>query len=185
MPTLLKLPPLETLRLVVRELEMRDADDFCTYMTRSDYQRHISVRLSTAQSIRNHVMKAVSRQSLKVRNAYVFAGELKQSGIVVADGFVLCHGRLAEVGWGVNPDFWRLGIGVELCRVLMAQAFERLECERVWCKVMGGNTASMRLAARMGMKSIKSHPDFPVGGGRFESVEFLALTAKEYFEAPY
>ena len=185
MTTLLKLPPLETPRLLVRELEMRDADDFSTYMTRTDYQRHIAVRLATAQSIRHHVMRAVSRQSQKVRNAYVFAGELKQSSIVVADGFVLCHGHLAELGWGVNPDFWRLGIGVELGRALVAQALERLECERVWCKVMGGNAASMRLASRIGMKSIKSHPDFPVGAGRFEAVEFYALAARDYFEAPY
>jgi ribosomal-protein-alanine N-acetyltransferase len=185
MNTLLKLPPLETPRLIVRELKIRDADDLSTYMTRTDYQRHIAVKLATAQAIRNHVMRAVSRQTQKVRNAYVFAGEFKETALVVADGFVLCHGRLAEIGWGVNPDFWRLGLGVELGRALVAQAFERLECERVWCKVMGGNAASMRLAARIGMKLIKSHSEFPVGGGRFEPVEFFALTAREYFEAGY
>jgi ribosomal-protein-alanine N-acetyltransferase len=185
MTTLLKLPPLETPRLVVRELEPRDAEDFSTYMTRTDYQRHIAVRLVSAQAIRNHVMRVVSRQAQKVRNSYVFAGELKQSGIVVADGFLLCHGRLAEVGWGINPDYWRLGLGIELSAALMAQAFERLECERVWCKVMGGNAASMRLASRIGMKRIKAHTDFPVGSGRFEAVEFFASTARDYFEAPY
>jgi ribosomal-protein-alanine N-acetyltransferase len=185
MTTLLKLPPLETRNLIVRELEARDADDFTTYMTRADYQRHIAMRLSSPQSIRSHVLKAVSRQSMKVRNAYAFAGELKQNGRVVSDGFLLCHGRLAEVGWGVNPDFWRRGLGSELGRALIAQAFERLECERVWCKVMGGNTASRKLAARIGLKSIKSHPDFPVGGGRVRSVEFFAMTAREYFEAAY
>ena len=185
MTTLLKRPPLETRNLIVRELEPREADDFTTYMTRVDYQRHIAMRLSSPQSIRSHVLKAVSRQSMKVRNAYAFAGELKQNGRVVSDGFLLCHGRLAEVGWGVNPDFWRRGLGSELGRVLIAQAFERLECERVWCKVMGGNTASRKLAARIGLKSIKSHPDFPVGGGRVRSVEFFAMTAREYFEAAY
>jgi RimJ/RimL family protein N-acetyltransferase len=185
MTTLLKLPLLETRHLLVRELEPRDADDFTTYMTRADYQRHIAMRLSSPQAIRSHVLKAVSRQSMKVRNAYAFAGELKQNGRVVSDGFLLCHGRLSEIGWGVNPDFWRRGLGTELGRALIAQAFERLECERVWCKVMGGNTASRSLAARIGLKSIKSHPDFPVGGGRVRSVEFFAMTAREYFEAAY
>jgi ribosomal-protein-alanine N-acetyltransferase len=185
MTTLLKLPAVETPHLIVRELEPRDAEDFSTYMTRSDYQRHIAMRLGTVQSIRNHVMRAVSRQSQKVRNAYVFAGELKQNGIVVSDGFVLCHGYLGEVGWGVNPDFWRRGLGTELGRALVAQAFERLECKRVWCKVMGGNMASRQLAHRIGLKSIKAHSDFPVGGGKTRSVEFFALTAAEYFEQAY
>ncbi|MGH6874097.1 MAG: GNAT family N-acetyltransferase, partial [Aestuariivirgaceae bacterium] len=130
-------------------------------------------------------MRVVSRQNLKVRNAYVFAGELKQNGIAVADGFLLCNGRLAETGWGVNPDLWRLGLGAELGRVLLAQAFERLECERVWCKVMSGNAASLRLARRIGMQAIKSDPTFHLGGGRMQSVEFFAMTLKEYFEAGY
>jgi RimJ/RimL family protein N-acetyltransferase len=185
MPTLLKLPALETPRLIVREIEMRDADDFTTYMTRVDYQRHIAARLSTAQSIRHHVMRIVSRQNLKVRNAYVFAGVLKQSGIAVSDGFLLCNGRLAEAGWGVNPDLWRSGLGAELGRALLAQAFERLECERLWCKVMGDNEPSLRLARRLGMQSIKSDSSFHLGGGRIEAVEFFAITAKEYFEAGY
>ena len=185
MTTLLKLPALETPRLIVREIEMRDADDFTAYMTRADYQRHISVRLATAQSIRHHVMRVVSRQNLKVRNAYVFAGELKQSSIAVADGFLLCNGRLAEAGWGVNPDLWRLGLGAELGRALLAQAFERLECERLWCKVMSGNSASLRLAKRIGMKPIKSDPTFHVGGGRTQAVEFFAMTVKDYFETGY
>jgi RimJ/RimL family protein N-acetyltransferase len=154
-------------------------------MTRNDYQRHIALRLTTAQSIRSHVMRAVVRQSQKVRNSYSFAGELKQNRVVVADGFILFHGRLGELGWGVNPDLWGLGLGVELGRALIAQAFERIGCERLWCKVMGGNAASMRLASRIGMRLIRSYRDFPVGGGRFESVEFFAITTREYFEAGY
>jgi hypothetical protein len=50
---------------------------------------------------------------------------------------------------------------------------------------MGANTASRRLAHRIGLKSIKSHSDFPVGGGKTRSVEFFALTAAEYFEQAY
>ena len=50
---------------------------------------------------------------------------------------------------------------------------------------MSGNSASLRLAKRIGMQPIKSDPTFHVGDGRTQAVEFFAMTVKEYFEAGY
>jgi len=55
----------------------------------------------------------------------------------------------------------------------------------VWCKVMKPNSASGRLARRIGMRHLKSHPDFPAGAGRFTPVEFYAMSADDYFELGY
>jgi RimJ/RimL family protein N-acetyltransferase len=80
---------------------------------------------------------------------------------------------------------WRMGLGTEIGRALLGLAFERLRAERVWCKVMSPNRASARLARRIGMKLLKSHPDYPAGGGRLAPVEFYALSADEYFDMAY
>jgi hypothetical protein len=50
---------------------------------------------------------------------------------------------------------------------------------------MASNVASSRLARRIGLKHLRSHANYPAGGGRIETVEIFALTAKEYFELPY
>lgn len=185
MSTLLRMPALETPQLIIRELKPRDAVDFADYMLREDYQRHIAVRLPSPEAVRGQVIRAIARQNSKERNAFLFAGELKSSLRVVADGFILCRGRLAEIGWGVHPDHWRCGLGKELARALLALAFERLNCSRVWSKVMAENAASLSLARSIGLVPVKSKLDYPLNGGRAEPVEFFTMESKMYFEAGY
>jgi [ribosomal protein S5]-alanine N-acetyltransferase len=180
------LPSIETPSLVVRELRAGDVHDFASYMLRADYQRHMGVIHRNIDQLRSFVLRAIARQDQENRVAFHLAGELKSRGAAVADGFVLqAEGGLVEVGWGVHPLYWGQGIGTQLAGVLLAIAFEHLQAERVWCKVMAGNAASLKLAQRAGLKPWRSHPDFPLGNGRFESVEIFALTAEDYFEAAY
>ena len=93
--------------------------------------------------------------------------------------------KTLEIGWGVHPAMWRMGLGTEIGHALLGLAFERLRAERVWCKVMSPNLASARIAKRIGMKHLKSHPDYPAGSGRFAAVEFYAMQAAQYFEMGY
>ncbi len=185
MSTLTRMPVLESPHLIIRELKPRDAVDFAAYMLREDYQRHIAVRLSSEEAVQGQVIRAVARQNAKERTAFYVAGELKATGVVIADGFILCRGKLAEIGWGVHPDHWGHGIGKEVARALLALTFERLNCSRAWSKVMAGNTASLRLARSIGLKPVKTHPDYPVAKGRFEAIEFFTMESRMYFEAAY
>jgi ribosomal-protein-alanine N-acetyltransferase len=180
------LPEVETPRLVVRELHPGDVHDFSAFMLRAEYQRHLAVQYRNVESLRSFVLRAISRQDQEGRTSFHLAGELKTRGAAIADGFVQVGPKgLVEVGWGVSPPYWGRGIGTELARALFAMAFERLDAERVWCKVMAPNAASLKLARRVGMKPWRSKPEFPVGQGRFEEVDFFILTADDYFEAPY
>ena len=180
------LPPIESPSLVVRELRAADVHDFSSYMLRSDYQRHMGLIHRSIDQLRSFVLRAIARQDQENRVAFHLAGELKSRKAAVADGFVLQGGEgLVEVGWGVHPSFWGQGIGTQLAGVLLAIAYEHLNAERVWCKVMAGNAASLKLARRAGLKPWQSHPDFPLGNGRFEAVEIFSMTAADYYEAPY
>lgn len=170
----------------MREMRVSDVNDFSSYMLRADYQRHLGLIHRDIDQLRSFVLRSIARQDQDNRAAFHLAGELKSRASVVADGFVLQGDQgLAEVGWGVNPDFWGQGIGTQLAGVLLAVAFEHLHAGRVWCKVMAGNEPSLKLALRVGMKPWRSHPDFPLGNGRFEAVEIFSMTEDDYFEAAY
>ena len=69
--------------------------------------------------------------------------------------------------------------------VVDGEEAERLGAGRAWCKVMTPNEASSRLARRIGLRHLRSHANYPAGGGRVEPVEIFALTAAEYFDQPY
>lgn len=180
------LPAVETPSLVLREIEARDWKAFSHFMTQSAYQRHIAMRLRGEDDVKNFVSRQVARQGDERRHIFHLAAEHKERSFAVGDGFIILgRGGLAEIGWGVAPDLWGRGFGTEIGRALVGLAFERVGAVRVWAKVMASNQASLKLARHIGLKHERSHPDYPAGHGRFEAVEFYALTVEDYFDAAY
>jgi RimJ/RimL family protein N-acetyltransferase len=186
MTTITKLQSVETPSLVLREIEQRDAPTFSNFMTQEAYQRHIAVRLASEHDVRAFVTRAVSRQSDDRRNCFHLAAEEKLSGEAIGDGFlILQHPNTVEIGWGLHPAMWGMGLGTEIGHALLGMAFERLRANSVWCKVMDGNQASARLAARIGLRHLKSHPDYPASPGRNCQVDFYAMDESDYFNLAY
>ena len=186
MNTVTVLPGIETPQLILREIELRDAGAFAAFMVQEPYQRHIAMRLRDSAEVKAFVARSVSRQGDERRNVFHLAAEEKSSGEAVGDGFIIVQRKgLVEVGWGVHPAMWAMGLGTEIGRALLGLCFERLAAQRVWCKVMAPNKASERLARRIGLAHVKSHADYPAGGGRQAAVEIFAITATDYFDLPY
>lgn len=186
MSTMTRLPPVETPSLLVREIEYRDAEPFCGFMMQDGYQRHIAMRLSSEAEVKAFVGRSVARQGDDRRNVFHLAAEEKMSGEAIGDGFLIVQRpKTIEVGWGLHPAMWRMGLGTEIGHALLGLAFERLKAERVWCKVMRPNAASVKLARRIGMRHLQSHPDYAGGHGRQSAVEFYAISADEYFDQGY
>lgn len=186
MTTLTILPAVETRQLILREIEPRDAKAFSGFMVQEPYQRHIAMRLKDEAEVKAFVMRAVARRGDERRNVFHLAAEEKSSAEAVGDGFIIAQRKgLLEVGWGVHPAMWAMGLGGEIGAALLGLGFERLKAERIWCKTMAQNRASAKLARRLGMRHVKSHADYPTGGGRSGPVEIYAMTAAEYFELGY
>ena len=77
------------------------------------------------------------------------------------------------------------GFGTEIGTALLGLSFERLKAKSVWCKVMRANSASAKLARRIGMVLEKRVAGYAVGDGRIEDVDIYAMTSAEYFDLPY
>lgn len=186
MTTITKLPAVETKSLVLREIEQRDAATFGTFMTQDDYQRHIAMRLASEQDVRAFVTRAVAHQEDDRRNCFHLAAEEKLSGEAIGDGFLnLQHPNTVEIGWGLHPAMWGMGLGTEIGQALLCLAFEKLRADSVWCKVVDGNEASARVAMRIGLRYLKSHPRYPVTADRCTRVDFYAMDESDYFNRPY
>ena len=186
MTTIAILSAVETPQLVLREIEMRDAGPFTAFMSQEAYQRHIALRLAGEAEVKAFVSRSVARQGDDRRNVFHLAAEEKLSGEAVGDGFlILQRPGLIEIGWGVHPAMWATGLGTEIGSALLGLAFERLKAERAWCKVMKANLASGKIAGRIGLRLVQTHPDYPAGGGRHAAVDIYALTSPEYFDLGY
>jgi RimJ/RimL family protein N-acetyltransferase len=186
MGTVLAIRPVETPTLVLREITGKDAGEFAGFMTQQRYQRHITHRLKTEDMVKDFVARQIAAQHDQRRQVYHLAAEEKMSGEVVGDGFLITHGNGShEIGWGVHPAMWSMGLGTEIGRALLAIGFERLRARTLWCKVMTENAASARLAQRIGMESQDVRRDFPVGQGRTTPVDIFTISSGRYFDLPY
>lgn len=186
MGTITALQPVDTPQLVLRELVHNDVAALNGFMTQPKYQKHISHRLKDEAMVQGFVARQLAAQRDGRRQVYHLAAEERFSGDVVGDGFIILHADGShEIGWGVHPAMWALGLGTEIGRALMAVAFERLMAKSVWCKVMADNKASARLARKIGLRTLESIAAYPLGQGRTTQVTMFGLKTQEYFELPY
>ncbi len=186
MSTLTILPSVETPNLVVREMALRDAKALAGFMTQQRYQRYTALRLRSEAEVSAFVARTVARQGDERRNVFHLTAEERSSAEAIGDGFMICQkDHVIEVGWGVHPAMWSMGIGKEIGQVLLGLAFERLHAKRVWCKVMTVNKPSAKLAAAIGMLHEKTVGGYAVGDGRIENLSIYALEQAAYFDRSY
>ena len=152
MGTKVEIKGVETPGLLIREMKASDARSFARYMMREDYQAKIAVRHESAADIQKFVARCLRRQAALTRSVFHLSAELKASGQVMGDGFLIMNRpKTFEIGWGVHPDLWRRGFGTEIGHALLAIAFERLGAETVWAKSFVSNEASLKIMNKLGM----------------------------------
>jgi [ribosomal protein S5]-alanine N-acetyltransferase len=186
MTTLTTLTSLETPHLFLREMRDDDAHDLSLFMTQPRYQRFIAHVLKDKNEVEAFVRRHVLAQADHKRRVFHLVAEEKLSGEAVGDSFLIEHGPGSfEIGWGLHPALWRMGFGSEISRATIATGFERLKAKEIWCKVMRPNTASQRLAVKLGLLPGKTIMDFKVGQGRTEIVDHFSIDVDRYFDQPY
>jgi [ribosomal protein S5]-alanine N-acetyltransferase len=186
MTTLKSMTALETPHIILREIVRSDVEELSAFMTQPRYHRHIAHRLRDGAMVKDFVRRQIAAQNDSRRQIYHLAAEEKYSTDVIGEGFLIAHGDGShEAGWGVHPAMWSTGLGTEIGHALLGMAFERLNATRVWSKVMVANTASAKLARRIGMALVTSHETYSIGNGRVGAVDIYAISATDYFDLPY
>lgn len=61
-------------------------------------------------------------------------------------------GRAFEIGWWLDPRYWKRGIALEAATAVRDDAFVGLRAERLVAQFQPANSASERIAARLGMR---------------------------------
>jgi len=87
---------------------------------------------------------------------------------------------VVELGWWLNPAYWRSGITTAAVATLVDELFSRGEYVRLWAPVMKPNVASARLAEKVGMTLEGVGLDYYVKhGNRFDRLNY-AITRDQW-----
>jgi RimJ/RimL family protein N-acetyltransferase len=76
-------------------------------------------------------------------------------GIHPLQGFLRCN---VEVGWWLHPDHWGQGVASQAAAHVLAQALALPEVTRVFATIHAGNTRSVRVAEKLGMRQESVQP---------------------------
>ena len=149
-------PRLETERLILRSFERRDLDDFAATLADPDVVRHLAIEPMSREDAFRRLLLAAGQWP--ILGMGMWAVESKASGRVVGHcGFFDMERDMEpsirgepEAGWIFDRSVHGQGIAFEACTAALAWADSTLDAESIPAIISPGNSASMRLAERLG-----------------------------------
>ena len=147
-------PTLETPRLILRRLRMKDAKDIFRYASDERVARYVLWEPHRSLSDTRAYIRYV-RQLYRNALPSSWAIELKESGAVIGTiGFMWysSENRSAEVGYSLSAEYWNRGLMTEALSRLIASAFDDLGINRLEAQYDIRNPASGRVMEKCGMR---------------------------------
>lgn len=87
----------------------------------------------------------------------------------------------AELSYFIDAGALRRGYAREAVLTLLREAFERLQFQRLFARIIASNAESLALSRRLGMTHEGLHRlEFRCGFGQLQDVHYFSVTAAEY-----
>ncbi|MBR6524822.1 MAG: GNAT family N-acetyltransferase [Clostridia bacterium] len=176
------MPRIETDRLVLREMKMRDAASLFSYCSDPAVSRYVLWDTYKYPSQARDYIRSVRRQ---YRQGFpgTFAIELKETGRLIGTvGFMWINPehRSCEVGYSLSRREWNKGYATEALKALNRYAFNDLHLNRVEAQYDVMNPASGRVMEKAGMHYEGTLRQRLNNKGRFVDVNIYAILQKDF-----
>jgi ribosomal-protein-alanine N-acetyltransferase len=148
------LPVLETERIKLRKLSMRDANDIFEYCSDPEVAKYVTWNHHRSVADSMHFL----RQSIQNYNegkasswAIVYKNINKVIGTAGFHDYNAQNSR-AEMGYALSSSYWNQGIVTEAVKEIIRFGFGVLKLSRIEAKVLPENIASEKVMLKCGMK---------------------------------
>jgi [ribosomal protein S5]-alanine N-acetyltransferase len=174
---------LETERLVLRRITMRDASAlFAIFSDQQVMQFYDCEPLSNIDEMKNLIQRF--SEWFEKQNGFRWGIELKtEPGTIVGTcGLFSWHkpSRTASLGYELAPKYWRRGIMSEAVCALLFYGFNDLLLNRIRATVTTGNIASARLLEQLSFQKEGLLRQAQFLNGKFDDLFVYALLREEW-----
>lgn len=168
-----RFPVLESDRLVLRKLELRDADALYDCFTDPAVRRHVAIRSDKLQ-FPERLFRYFEESYRSLRDLH-FAVEYKREGRFIglcSLQYLRLDGQKARIGYMLSPAYWNRGLATEAAQTVQGFGFETLGLASIEARCSSDNPASERVLQKCGMRR---EAQIPPAAGREGQEESLLL----------
>ena len=149
--------PVRTDRLLLRPLNEADLPALLAYHSSPAVHQFLPMEPMDADGVLQRLRHGLwSRSTLEDQGESLFLGvALRATGELVGDvmlRWLSAQDQAGEIGYVINPAHGGHGYATEAAEALLHLAFDELDLHRVIARIDPRNTASLRVAERLGMR---------------------------------
>lgn len=172
--------PIRTDRLTLRAHTEDDLEALLEYESMDVVAQYLPFHAWTRETGARHLAKRVERLGLDTP-ARSLALVVEHEGRVIGDVLLWAAddtGAKGEMGWAFRPDVAGQGFATEAAAAVLEIGFARYGMHRIIAQMDARNTASARVAERLGMQlEAKSRQDYWSKGEWTDSLVYAALAS--------
>ena len=176
------IPTLTTERLVLRKMRVSDYEDMYDYAKSEELTKYLLWSPHPSPEYSKTFLKFVMKR-YRAGQFYDWAIEEKKSGRMIGTcGFtsIDVEHRKAEVGYVINPEFRGLGYAPEAANEVFGFGFSELDLNRIECRFMKGNDASLAVMKKLGMTFEGYLRDAMFVKGEYRTVGVCSILNEEF-----
>lgn len=146
--------PMETERLTLRLHQHGDAAPLQQIYSKPDVARYLLDEPWSQEEAESRISTRVGQVALD-QPGTALSLVIEYENSVIGDVLLWLtdvEHRIAEVGWVLDPAYAGRGLATEAVRAVLKLGFERYDLHRIAAQMDARNTASARLAERLGMQ---------------------------------
>ena len=152
---------LETPRLILRDLQESDVDDFYKMDSNSDVHLYLGNNPITSKHKALEIIQII-RQQYTNNDIGRWAMIEKQSGKFMGwSGLKLVteewnnHINFYDVGYRIHPNYWHKGYATESCKASIEYGFQTLNLHKIIGTANQNNKASLRVLEKCGLQFVE------------------------------
>ena len=177
-----ELPQIESQRMTLRKLSLRDAGSMFEYASDPEVTRFVTWEQHRTVADSIHFLRRVKMQS-KRGEPSPWGIVLKESGMLAGTIGYHClnaeHG-CAEVGFTLSRNYWNKGLMTEALSYVIRFGFEKLNLNRIEARCKVDNFASERVMKKCGMKLEGIMREQMFVKGEYHDLKMYSVLKKEY-----
>jgi RimJ/RimL family protein N-acetyltransferase len=139
-------------RLSFRELRADDTDALLAVYGSERATEHMSFDPRSREQVEVVVADTIEKASSDPRTVYGLAITLAGSSDLIGYARLAVEPhRAGQIGFLLNPEYWRRGLGAETVQLLLELGFRHLGLHRIWGARSPKNLASAAVMTKNGM----------------------------------